>query len=236
MTVEKTTTFLGSALRVIDCIVALTGISLTLPIMVLIGLIIKIDSPGPAIFKQRRIGQNRRPNSQSTSISCGLPFEDRRKQDLGGRPFTFYKFRTMLVDAKKRFPELYRYQYTPEDLNFLFFKVPDDPRLTHFGKRLRKTTLDELPNFINLLKGDMSLVGPRPDIPEMIPYYEEWQRKKFQVKPGLTGLAQVNGRGLLSFRETVRTDVEYVDRKSFWFDLKIILKTIEVTFFRIGAF
>jgi lipopolysaccharide/colanic/teichoic acid biosynthesis glycosyltransferase len=211
------------------------GLILSFPIMVLIAIVIKIDSPGPVIFKQTRIGKERRGDGCSTLRNGGEFSHDRRKEDWG-RPFTFYKFRTMVVDAKERFPELYRYQYTPEELNLLFFKAPDDPRLTRFGRRLRKTTLDELPNFINLLKGDMSLVGPRADIPEMIPYYEEWQKKKFRVKPGITGLAQVNGRGLLSFRETLRIDVEYVDRKSFWFDLKIILKTIKVTFLRIGAF
>lgn len=208
---NMTASFVEAVTRLIDCAGALIALFLASPLMVLIGVLIKIDSPGPAIFKQTRIGKKR-------------------------KPFTFYKFRTMYVDAKERFPELYQYQYTPEELNALYFKIPDDPRLTRFGRRLRKTTLDELPNFINLLKGNMSLVGPRPDIPEMMPYYQRWQEKKFEVKPGITGLAQVNGRGLLSFEETLGTDVEYVKNKSFWLDLRIILKTIKVTVLRIGAF
>jgi lipopolysaccharide/colanic/teichoic acid biosynthesis glycosyltransferase len=208
---NMTASFVETATRLIDCAGALIILFLASPLMVLIGVLIKIDSPGPAIFKQTRIGK-------------------------GKKPFTFYKFRTMYVNAKERFPEFYRYQYTSEELMALYFKIPDDPRLTRFGRRLRKTTLDELPNFINLLKGDMSLIGPRPDIPEMIPYYQKWQEKKFEVKPGITGLAQVNGRGLLSFEETLGTDVEYVKNKSFWLDLKIILKTIKVTVLRIGAF
>lgn len=208
---EGETVFQERINRVLSFIVGLIVLTLSFPIMVMIGLMIRIDSPGPAIFRQTRMGKK-------------------------GKSFTFYKFRTMFVDAKERFPELYRYQYTPEELNVLFFKVPNDPRLTRFGRRLRKTTLDELPNFINLLKGDMNLVGPRPDIAEMLPYYQKWQEKKLEVKPGITGLAQVNGRGLLSFEETLGTDVEYVKNKSFWLDLRIILKTIKVTVLRIGAF
>ena len=155
---------------------------------------------------------------------------------MNGNKFYAYKFRTMYVDAKDRFPELYRYEYTPEEIQKIHFKIPDDPRLTRFGEHLRKTTLDELPNLINVIKGDMNLVGPRPDIPEMVKYYEEWQKKKFSVKPGVTGIAQVNGRGLLSFQETLRRDVEYVENKSVWMNIKVLLKTIKVTFQRIGAF
>jgi lipopolysaccharide/colanic/teichoic acid biosynthesis glycosyltransferase len=220
------------AIRVMDFAIALIGLILSFPIVVLIAIMIKIDSPGPAIFKQTRIGKNYR-NGNNNGDSFHL---DRRQEDFGGRPFTFYKFRTMVVDAQERFPELYRYQFTPEEIKMLYFKILDDPRLTRFGRHLRKTTLDELPNLYNLLKGDMGLVGPRPDIPEMIKYYQERHREKFAVKPGVTGLAQVNGRGLLSFPNTLETDVEYVKRKNLLLDLKIILKTIKVTFFRIGAF
>jgi lipopolysaccharide/colanic/teichoic acid biosynthesis glycosyltransferase len=219
-----------------DIVIALMAIFLTLPLMTFIALSIKIDSPGPAIFKQRRIGKNLRRNGHFISRNGKMRCQERRKEDLAGKPFTFYKFRTMFVDAKERFPELYRYQYRPEEINTLHFKIPVDPRLTSFGRRLRKTTLDELPNFINVLKGAMSLVGPRPDIPEMIKYYQGWQRKKFQVKPGITGLAQANGRGFLSFQHTLRLDVQYVEKRCPWFDFKIILKTIRIVLLRAGAF
>ena len=142
----------------------------------------------------------------------------------------------MQVDAVEKFPKLYKYEYTPEEIRKLQFKIPDDPRLTRFGAHLRKTTLDELPNLINVIKGDMHLVGPRPDIPEMVRYYEPWQKKKFSVKPGVTGLAQINGRGLLRFKETLELDVEYVEKKSINLDLKILFKTIKATILRIGAF
>ena len=217
-------------------VIALMAIALTLPLMAFIALAIKIDSPGPAIFKQRRIGKNQRRNGHLISRNEKMCCQDQRKEDIGGEPFTFYKFRTMYVNAKERFPELYRYQYSPEEIKTFCFKILDDPRLSRLGRRLRKTTFDELPNFFNVLKGDMNLVGPRPDIPEVIKYYQGWQRKKFHVKPGITGLAQINGRGLLTFQETLRLDVQYVEKNGSWIDFLIILKTIKATFLRIGAF
>jgi lipopolysaccharide/colanic/teichoic acid biosynthesis glycosyltransferase len=116
------------------------------------------------------------------------------------------------------------------------FKILDDPRLTRVGRWLRKTSLDELPNFINVLKGEMSLVGPRPDIPEMLRYYKDWQQIKFQVKPGITGYAQISGRGLLTFQETLQHDVQYVVERSLVNDLRILWKTLWVTLRRAGAF
>ncbi len=223
--------------RAVECGIALTALILGLPIMSVIALIIKIDSRGPVIFQQTRIGKNYRANGNGIYDPNRRNFSvNRRNRDLGGRPFTFYKFRTMHVDAKDRFPDLYRYKYTQEEIAGLYFKIPDDPRLTPFGRRLRKTTLDELPNFLNILKGDMSLVGPRPEIPEMIKYYEGNGKRKFDIKPGITGLAQVNGRGLLNFKETVQLDQFYVEKKNWRLDMKIILRTIKVSFLRIGAF
>jgi len=226
----------GMIIRAAEFVLSLIALILSLPIMAVITLIIKIDSPGSAIFRQTRIGKDYRMNGRAILNNGARLPKERRKQDLGGRPFTFYKFRTMFVDAKERFPELYQYQYSQQDIQNLHFKVPDDPRLTPFGRRLRKTTLDELPNLINVLKGEMSLVGPRPDIPEMIKYYGREHKKKFWVKPGLTGLAQINGRGLLTFYKTLETDVEYVENKGLGLDLKVILRTIKVTILRIGAF
>lgn len=234
--IDYTTILRDGVIKAGGFIISLIGIVLSLPIMALITLIIKIDSPGPAIFKQVRVGKDRRGNRPRTSKNGARFCQENRKRDLGGRPFVFYKFRTMYVDARERFPDLYKYEYSPEEVKTFNFKVPNDPRLTRFGRHLRKTTLDELPNLINVLKGDMSLVGPRPEIPEMIKYYRGEQRRKFQVKPGVTGLSQANGRGLLSFQESQRLDMEYVENKTLWLDFKIVLKTLKVTFFRIGAF
>jgi lipopolysaccharide/colanic/teichoic acid biosynthesis glycosyltransferase len=234
--IDYTTILRDGVITAGQSIISTIAIALSLPIIALITLIIRIDSPGPAIFKQVRIGKDRRGDGrQRLRDEAGLGPE-RRKKDLGGKPFIFYKFRTMFVDAKERYPDLYRYEYDPEEIKTFYFKVADDPRLTRFGRHLRKTTLDELPNFINVLKGDMSLVGPRPEIPQMIKYYRGEQRNKFKVKPGLTGLCQVNGRGLLSFQESQRLDVEYIKNKTVWFDFKILLTTLKVSIFRIGAF
>jgi len=161
---------------------------------------------------------------------------DRRKIDLLGNPFTFYKVRTMYSDAKERFPELFAYKYTKGEIKSLKFKSENDPRVPGWAKRLRQTSIDELPNFINVLLGDMSLVGPRPDIPEMIKYYTDVQKIKMHVKPGITGLAQIRGRGHLSFRETLKYDIEYVRNRSLMLDLKIIARTILTIFTANGAF
>ncbi|HVN83151.1 MAG TPA: sugar transferase [Terriglobia bacterium] len=197
--------------RFVESLVALTVLILTAPILLVIAIVIKIGTPGPALFFQKRVG-------------------------LNGRRFTFVKFRTLYADAKQRFPELYAYRYTEEELGSLYFKVENDPRVTPQGSWLRKSTLDELPNFWNVLKGDMALVGPRPEIPEMLPYYKNEMLSKFSVRPGITGLAQISGRGRLSYFDTVALDLEYVRTRSFAVDMKIILKTIYKIMVRDGAF
>ena len=146
------------------------------------------------------------------------------------------KFRTLYADARERFPEMYRYKYSTEEIQTILFKPLDDPRVTPEGRWLRKSTLDELPNFWNVLKGDMGLVGPRPEIPEMLPYYHGEMLTKFTVRPGITGLAQVSGRGRLSFQDTVALDTEYVRRRSVRLDAEILLKTLKVVLLRQGAF
>jgi lipopolysaccharide/colanic/teichoic acid biosynthesis glycosyltransferase len=231
--------FEAKVIRVMDFTIALTALVLSIPLMALIAVIIKIDSPGQVIFKQIRMGKDRRGNKRSKSDNENAGDEyltERRRRDMYSRPFVFYKFRTMHAAARERFPELYNYEYDKEEINNFYFKVPDDPRLTRFGRHLRKTTLDEIPNLINVIKGDMGLVGPRPDIPEMIKYYQGWQKIKFRIPPGVTGLAQVNGRGILSFSQTLRFDADMVEKYGFWFNIKIILKTIKVSILRIGAF
>lgn len=181
------------------------------PVILLIAIIIRMDSAGPALFFQKRVGKN-------------------------GKTFTFLKFRTLYVDARQRFPELYRYQYTPEQLVDLRFKIDKDPRVTRQGNWLRRTSLDELPNFWNVLKGDMALVGPRPEIPEMLPYYTGEMLQKFSVRPGVTGPAQVSGRGRLTFFDTVEFDLEYVRRQSFAYDMRILLTTLRMVLAQDGAF
>ncbi len=212
--------------RLRDIVVSLACLVLAAPLMGLIALLIRLDSPGPAIFQQRRVGRQRWHESGAGNGNGQDEVET----------FLFRKFRTMYVDARERCPELYRYEYTPAEIESLVFKLADDPRLTRVGWWLRRASLDELPNFINVLKGDMSLVGPRPDIPEMLRYYKDWQKIKFQVKPGVTGYAQTKGRALLSFQRTLREDVRYVIERSFLNDLRVLLKTVWVTVKRIGAF
>ncbi len=190
---------------------ALVLLVATLPIMLLVALVVWLDSPGPILFRQPRIG-------------------------LNGRLFQFTKFRTLYTDAKQRWPELYAYHYTADEIAELRFKIKDDPRVTRVGRWLRKSTLDELPNLWHVLVGDMALVGPRPEIPEMLPYYDARGLRKFTVRPGVTGLAQVSGRGNLSFRDTVACDVEYVDRQSLGLDVRILFATLYRTALRDGAF
>lgn len=199
------------AQRVVESVIALIMLLITLPVMLMVGLIIKRGTRGPALFWQQRLA-------------------------IGEKRYRFVKFRTLYADARQRFPELYRYKYTRRQLEELRFKVEKDPRVTPQGEWLRKSTLDELPNFWNVLTGDMALVGPRPEIPEMLPYYTDEMRMKFLVRPGITGLAQISGRGRLGFYETVRYDVEYVRNRSLWLDIRIISRTIYKILVRDGAF
>jgi lipopolysaccharide/colanic/teichoic acid biosynthesis glycosyltransferase len=197
--------------RMIDFTVAAIALIVFAPVIAVIALLIRLDSPGPAVFRQQRVGQ-------------------------GGRTFTFYKFRTMYVDAKERFPDLYNYRYTIDQWNTLFYKLPDDPRMTRFGRIVRKTTLDELPNLFNVFKGDMSLVGPRPELPDYVKYYTPEQLTKFSVRAGVTGLAQSSGRGTLPVQDQIAADLEYVARSSFWFDLTILARTVAMVVRGVGAF
>jgi len=201
----------ASLLRLAEIAIAAVALILSAPIMLVIAFIVSRDSPGPAIFRQQRVGAN-------------------------GRLFWFYKFRTLYADARERFPELYAYDYSQDQVLTLRFKVEEDPRITRAGRWLRRSTLDELPNFWNLLKGDIALVGPRPEIPEMLKHYTPEQLLKFTVRPGITGLAQTHGRGNLAFQETIAWDLEYVQQKSFWLDVKIIARTMRLLFTLDGAF
>lgn len=241
------------ARRMLDIVAASSSLILLSPLMLVVAILIKLDSPGAALFRQVRIGIDRRKRRRLTSRV------DRREEDLLGKPFTFYKFRTMYADSRKRFPELYDYDHSEEELRSLPMKLlmgrkngsptmaegasqPDlaaainDPRVPPISRWLRTTSLDELPNLINVLKGDMHLVGPRADLPEHMKYYDRRARKKLSVKPGITGLAQVSGRGRLSFQETIQYDVEYVENRSLLLDMKLLIRTISVFLSRNGAF
>lgn len=173
--------------RILDLILSLMALILLMPLMIIIGILVRINLGSPIIFKQKRPGKNE-------------------------KIFTLYKFRTM---TDKR----------DIDGNLL----PDEYRLTKFGKFLRSTSLDELPELINIIKGDMAIVGPRPLLVEYLPYYTEEEKHRHDVRPGLTGLAQVNGRNAISWEEKLKYDTEYIKEISFYSDLKIIFKTIKKT-------
>lgn len=207
------------ACRVLNVLVSLVALFIAAPLMLVIALLIRLTSRGPVLYVQTRVGVNRRRRN------LGI-LNHRRKADGGGRPFTIYKFRTMRVDGHSLVQVWAR---------------PDDPRITGIGRILRKYRLDELPQFFNVLRGDMNLVGPRPEQPQIfadlrsrIDRYHERQR----VLPGITGLAQVLHRYDSSV-EDVKTklafDLEYLERRSLWEDLKIMMRTFPVMLMRKGA-
>lgn len=226
--------------RMIEIMIAFIALVLSSPVMVIVAILIRLDSPGPALFFQRRLGKSKLVSGKdligNKQFSIIDPHFSPSKKYWIPQTFRFVKFRTMYVDAQERFPEWYDYNYSEEELSKVAFKVKEDPRITKIGKWLRMSTLDELPNFWNVLIGDMRLVGPRPEIPEMLPNYRPGQMRKFTVKPGVTGLPQINGRGRLSFQDTVSYDLEYVQKKSVILDIKIILMTFWRVITQHGAF
>ena len=193
--------------RALDFATALVGLVVLAPLMSVIALAIKLDSPGPAIFSQTRVGK-------------------------GGWPFTCYKFRTMRAGAEKEKEELAELNEAQGAL----FKIKNDPRMTRLGWVLRRTSLDELPQLYNILKGDMSLVGPRPQLPEEVSQYVEWHKKRLETWPGLTGLWQVSGRSNLTFGEMCLLDIYYIEHWSPVLDTKILLQTIPKVIFGDGAY
>jgi exopolysaccharide biosynthesis polyprenyl glycosylphosphotransferase len=185
--------------RVVDVVLAAALLVLLAPLLVLIGVAVRLEGGPPAIFRQRRIG-------------------------LHGRPFTLLKFRSMSPDAEERRAELVDHN----EVQGRAFKLRDDPRLTRVGLWLRRTSLDELPQLWNVLRGEMSLVGPRPPLPEEVATYDAWHRRRLSVRPGMTGLWQVNGRHDPVFDRWVRLDLAYIDHWSLTLDLVILLRTIPV--------
>jgi len=223
-----------------ETVVSFIALVLSIPAMLIIAFIIKLDSPGPVLFFQKRLSRSKlvsgkRLMNNDRFVVVDPDFSPEKKYWVP-KTFWFVKFRTMYVDARERFPHLYDYNFTEQQIKHIQFKVKDDPRITQAGKWLRRSTLDELPNFWNVLTGDMRLVGPRPEIPEMLVNYTPEQMSKFTVKPGITGLPQINGRGRLSFQKTVTYDLEYVNNKSVLLDLKILFMTIWRIITSHGAF
>lgn len=192
--------------RVVDVIVSSLGLIILSPIFAALALLVKITSPGPVFYRQTR---------------CGL----------GGRRFTLLKFRSMVANADELFPEL----ETLNEVDGPVFKMRNDPRCTPLGRWMRSLSLDELPQLWNVLRGDMSLVGPRPPIPSEVQQYQPWQRRRLRIRPGLTCLWALEGRSHLRFDRWVKLDLLYIDNWSVWLDFKILLKTIPAVLSGKGA-
>jgi len=195
------------AKRAFVLVVGTAILILLLPIFPIIALMIKLDTPGPVLFKQDRVGKK-------------------------GRVFKFYKFRSMVREAEEKRSQI-------EELNELegpVFKIRSDPRITSVGRFLRRSSLDEIPQIINVLKGDMSLVGPRPQIPSEVAQYQPWHRRRLEVTPGITCYWQISGRSHIGFNEWMRLDMEYLRTRSFMTDLMIFLRTIPAVIARKGAY
>lgn len=183
--------------RAFDIVVSLGFLLPGAPVFALVALAVRLDGPGPILFRQERVGRH-------------------------GRPFTLYKFRSMVPEAEKMKAEL----MDKNEREGPAFKMSNDPRVTRIGRFIRKTSLDEIPQFYNVLIGDMSIVGPRPPLPDEVSRYDRWQRRRLSVRPGITCLWQISGRGDVDFETWMRLDLSYIDNWSIWLDLKIFLLTI----------
>ena len=194
--------------RVLDFALSLIAIILLSPLFLLTGVAIFVENPGPVIYSQQRVGKD-------------------------GKPFYFYKFRSMVVGAEKL-----KDQLLPENESEggVIFKMKHDPRITHVGHFIRRFSIDELPQFINVLKGEMSLVGPRPPLPKEVNQYTLEDRKRLHIKPGITCIWQVEGRSDIPFNKQVELDKQYIYSQSPWEDIKILLKTIPAVITGKGAY
>jgi len=187
--------------RIMDILCSLIGLILLAPLFLIVGIFIKLESKGPIIFSQERIGRH-------------------------GHTFKMYKFRSMVVNAE----ELKEKLRCQNEMSGPMFKMKDDPRVTKVGKFIRKTSIDELPQLFNVLKGEMSLVGPRPSLPKEVIKFDDWMMTRLEVKPGLTCYWQVSGRNDIDFEDWMKLDVRYVKERSTLVDIKLILKTFLVLF------
>ena len=193
------------AKRVVDVVLATAMLILSLPISLAIAIAIKLDSPGPVLIRQDRIGLDRREQKSPVKV-------ERRRQDLHGRPFGMFKFRSM---------------YSSADLYACKPRNSQDPRITRVGRFLRKTSLDELPQLFNVLRGDMSLVGPRPEMPFVVQKYDEYHALRLLAKPGLTGYWQLYGSRRHEMMRQAHWDIAYIEKQSMLVDLQILLATIK---------
>lgn len=187
--------------RTIDIVCSLAGLVILSPVILIVSILIKLESDGPIIFFQDRMGYK-------------------------GKEFKMYKFRSMVVNAE----ELKKKLAEQNEMSGPMFKMKNDPRVTKVGKFIRKTSIDELPQLINILKGEMSLVGPRPSLPKEVKEFEPWMMERLEVKPGLTCYWQVSGRNDIDFEDWMKLDIKYVRERSFWLDIKLIFKTFFVLF------
>jgi lipopolysaccharide/colanic/teichoic acid biosynthesis glycosyltransferase len=218
------------AKRVLDIVIASILLFFLSPLLLLVALLVWIDSPGPIIFTQTRVGSKRKQYNG---------FSYWRKQ-----PFKVYKFRTMTTNANPEIHQSYVKALIQNDNEGMAAiqgeptstrKLVNDPRITRLGCVLRKSSLDELPQFWNVIKGDMSLVGPRPPISYEVEMYKTWHHQRFMAKPGISGLWQVTARSSADFDEMVNLDIEYIKNQSLWLDIKIIIKTPLVVLSTRGA-
>jgi exopolysaccharide biosynthesis polyprenyl glycosylphosphotransferase len=195
------------AKRVLDIAVSFILLILLAPVFVIIALLIRLWSDGPVLFRQERVGLNK-------------------------RRFLIFKFRTMVPNAEKILAEL----EGQNEVSGPVFKIREDPRITPIGKVLRRTSIDELPQLFNVLKGDMSLVGPRPlPVRDYEGFNEDWQRRRFSVRPGITCLWQISGRSSIPFEQWMRMDLQYMDEWSLWLDVKILAQTLSAVLKGSGA-
>jgi lipopolysaccharide/colanic/teichoic acid biosynthesis glycosyltransferase len=212
--------------RCIDVVLATIMLVFALPLMLLIALLIKLDTPGPAIFIQKRVGARRRSNGAGDIWEI--------------REFPCYKFRSMVHHADPSVHQAFVKAFAQghlesSDNGRAKFKLTGDPRVTQVGRVLRRTSLDELPQLVNVLKGDMSLVGPRPVPAYEVAEYRAWHRERLAALPGITGLWQVQGRSWVSFDDMVRLDIQYIRSRSLWVDVKILLLTLPAVLSGRGA-
>ncbi len=219
-----------AAKRILDIVLAVAALVVCAPLMIVIILLIKWDSPGSAIFRQQRVGSKR--------------YVDGDHEIWEPKSFTLYKFRTMRAGADSSIHQAFIRAFIRndqqamarlQDTNTNIFKLVNDKRVTRLGKFLRKTSLDELPQFWNVLRGDISLVGPRPALPYEVEEYLPWHYYRLNTVPGLTGLWQVTARSSVRFDEMVLLDLKYINRQSFWLDLKILIATPAAVLFGRGA-
>lgn len=185
--------------RTIDIVGSLVGLMLLSPLFIIIAILIKWEDPkGSVFFYQTRIGKDE-------------------------KPFRMFKFRSMMTGAEDKLKEL----LDKNEISGAMFKMKDDPRITKIGKLIRKTSIDELPQLVNVLRGDMSLVGPRPPLKREVAEYTEYDKQRLSVTPGCTGLWQVSGRNNLCFKQMVELDLAYIEKRNIWFDIKILFRTVK---------